>query len=140
MKTTKEIEITSFASACRYFKIDPKKGPKITGVPEKEKTQMLAVYWRDLFIKLINKKFNGGKIFKPTFKAGNQQSKRWIWWLWKEAEKGKKAGFRFDGTNGDWANTFTDVGPRLLFVNYDAAAFFGKKRYFESLYNTSVAL
>lgn len=123
--------IISFAAACAYLQRDPELLPKVDHLPENEQRNTLAAFKVPIIVQAINQQFNDDKPWTADYDDSTQY-KCWIWW------RKEKSGFRFSYPDNVWSISDSAVGPRLSFINDDAAEVFGHTDEFVQLWNEMV--
>ena len=79
-----------------------------------------------LFTRALNKEANGGKIWIPDYRPGNNEYKYEIWFNIKANDK-YPAGFGFSNSACDDWRTGTDVGSRLCFKSRELGYYAAKQ-------------
>ena len=111
--------IKTFSDACKKLKLNPKKLPDVSLIPEEFKKAIIAAYKLMIIYKAIN---NG---WQPDW-ANRNQYKYYPWFeVWS-------SGFGFSHTYYHFTNTTTNVGSRLCTDMPEKALFVARQ--FESEY------
>jgi hypothetical protein len=123
-------QLTSFEAACKYEGLNPKKSvPNFSHLPTKRKKAMEAHAMLEIIIHAANKIANGGKKWNADYDDGN--------WKYEPRFFCGSSGFRFDDC-GAWLS-FSDVGSRLSFFDYDTMKHVVTRPKFLKLYKAYIA-
>ena len=124
-------EITSVEEAFKRQKdqIDLKKVEEaLSFIPEKFSSGMLAILKLQIAAEVVNNDVPEEPEFKPDF--NNDDQEKWSPWYVGGDESG--SGFRFHGSDGDWAYTTARGGARLALKDEDRADHMNE--HFQELY------
>ncbi len=117
-------KIKKFEDACKALKIDPKKLPDLSALPEKHQKALLAHYKLVIIAEALNEGW------QPDWSNYNEY--KYYPWFEIDASKDNPAGSGFSGSNYDCWDTNSYVGSRLCFKSRELALYAGKQ--FEDLY------
>lgn len=112
-KTVKQKSITSqvktFEGACKLRKLNPKKLPDVSMLPEAHRKSIIAFY----MLTVITEALNEG--WTPNWNDSNEW--KYYNYFWIKADSKRPTGFGFSFANYATTYSSTFVGSRLCFKN-----------------------
>ena len=112
-------KITSYESACKALKLNPKKLPIVTGLPQEHQKALIAHYKLVIIVQALN---DG---WKPDWRNPGQC--KYYPYFYIDGGKKGTSGFGFSATDYVWTYTGTYGSSRLCFKTRELAEYAGKK-------------
>lgn len=112
-------KIKTFEDACKALKLDPKKLPKVIGLPALHKKSIIAYYKLVIIAQALNEGW------KPNWSDGMEL--KYYPWFWFN-----KAGSGFSHYDYVGSGASASVGSRLCYKSSEIAEYAGKQ--FKNLY------
>jgi hypothetical protein len=110
-------EILSFEAACKVLRLNPKKLPIVTGIPARHRKRNISDYKLTIIAEAIRGKD------KLNYNDTNQA--KWFPYFRVKADAKRPSGFGLSfNYYGSWYS-YSDVGVRLCFLEWNQAKFFG---------------
>lgn len=120
-------KVTSYLTACKVLKRNPKNVPIVKHLPKDEQASTIAHFELMIIAEAINYLANGGKKWIADY--SNYDQEKWVPRFYMDSNKKSVSGFSFGyadyGNVSSWSNTI--VGGRLSYLSSDAATWAGIK-------------